>query len=110
MGRWQGAGDQEQGVWEDLQGSRLNCELLRGKMVMWPQCLAQSKCSIDIRQLNRHLSAPYRARLGFLFRLDAWSPTSRVIPVGLKSSQSSRDPCGFLRVTAPTHIGHMVTI
>lgn len=109
VGMWQGAGDQEQGVWEDLQGSRLDCELLQGKMVMWPQCLAQSRCSIDIHQLSRHLSAPYRAQLGFLFRLDAWSPTSRVLWVSRLLSLPET-PVDFLRVTAPTHIGHMVTI
>ena len=47
MGKGQGAGDQAQGVWDDLRGSRLDCKLLQR---VWHSAGPE-------QVLNRHFSA-----------------------------------------------------
>jgi hypothetical protein len=58
VGKAQSAGDQAQGVWDDLKGSRLNCRLLGGKQWCIPELgksgtmLAYCGCLADICQLS----------------------------------------------------------
>lgn len=112
----QGAGDKDQGVWDDLLDSRLDWKRLQGRALSGT-ALAHSRCSTDICQLLKTETGPC------LEQSPLQSPAaipvliggleshhSRVIALGLKASQWSRGPWGVSGVLAPTHSGHMVTM